>query len=173
MNTMFKKDYYRMTGKKWGISSYLELLVHYDLRYLYYIRCKRGGVRTLISLRYGRKYGLEILTNNIGAGLYLGHAHNINVHPDAVIGKNCNLNKGCTIGRENRGKRNGAPILRDNVWIGSNAVVCGNIMIGNDVLVAPNAYVNFDVPDHSVVIGNPGKIYKKENATDTYITYCV
>lgn len=43
MNTMFKKDYYRMTGKKWGISSYLELLMHYDLRYLYYIRCKRGG----------------------------------------------------------------------------------------------------------------------------------
>lgn len=43
MNTMFKKDYYRMTGKKWGISSYLELLMHYDLRYLYYIRSKRGG----------------------------------------------------------------------------------------------------------------------------------
>ncbi len=49
-------------------------------------------------------------------------------------------------------------------------MVVGNIHIGNDVLIAPNAYVNFDVPEHSIVIGNPAKIIKKENATDSYIT---
>ena len=90
--------------------------------------------------------------------------------PLAKIGKNCNLNKGCTIGRENRGKRIGAPTLGDNVWVGSNSMVVGNIHIGNDVLIAPNAYVNFDVPEHSIVIGNPAKIIKKENATESYIT---
>lgn len=45
------------------------------------------------------------------------------------------------------------------------------IKIGNDVLIAPNAYVNFDVPDHSVVVGNPGKVYHRENATEGYIDY--
>ena len=59
-------------------------------------------------MRAARKYGLEILSDNIGPGLYLGHAHNINVSPLAKIGKNCNLNKGCTIGRENRGKARGS-----------------------------------------------------------------
>lgn len=87
-----------------------------------------------------------------------------------LLEKNCNLNKGCTLGKENRGKREGAPVLGDNVWVGTNSVVVGNIHIGNDVLIAPNAYVNFDVPEHSIVLGNPGKIIKRDNATDGYIT---
>ena len=41
--------------------------------------------------------------------------------------------------------------------------------IGDDVLIAPGAYVNFDVPPHSVVLGNPGRIHHKENATQDYI----
>lgn len=50
-----------------------------------------------------------------------------------------------------------------------NAVVVGRIVIGDDVLIAPNAYVNFDVPSHSVVVGNPGKIISRENVTEGYI----
>lgn len=171
MNENFKADYYRMTGKQWSVKAIADLLIRYDLRYLLHIRSGKHILYTLLSLRASRKYRLEILSKNIGAGLYIGHAHNINVHPAAVIGKNCNLNKGCTIGRENRGYRNGVPSVGDDVWIGSNAMVCGKIKIGNDVLIAPNAYVNFDVPDHSVVVGNPGKVYHRENATEGYIDY--
>ena len=50
-----------------------------------------------------------------------------------------------------------------------NKLLVGNVHIGKDVLIAPLSYVNFDVPDHSVVIGNPGKIIPKENATENYI----
>lgn len=58
------------------------------------------------------KYGLEIApATSIGEGLYLGHAFGITVNPNAVIGRNCNMHKGVTIGRENRGKRKGAPVL--------------------------------------------------------------
>ena len=171
MNAKFLCDYYRMTGEKWnGIKGRLLMLRRYDLRYLYLIRRKKTKVRTLFAIRAARKYGLEILSDNIGPGLYIGHAHNINVNPSTIIGKNCNLNKGCTLGKENRGKRKGAPILGDNVWIGTNSVVVGKVHIGNDVLIAPNAYVNFDVPDHSIVLGNPGNIIKKGNATEGYIT---
>ena len=171
MNKNFICDYYRMTGEKWNpLKGRLTMLFRYDIRYLRLIRRKKTKIRTFFALRAAGKYGLEILSDDIGPGLYLGHAHNINVSPLAKIGKNCNLNKGCTIGRENRGKRIGAPTLGDDVWVGSNSMVVGNIHIGNDVLIAPNAYVNFDVPDHSVVIGNPAKIIEKENATDSYIT---
>ena len=171
MNKNFICDYYRMTGEKWNpLKGRLTMLFRYDIRYLRLIRRKKTKIRTFFALRAAGKYGLEILSDDIGPGLYLGHAHNINVSPLAKIGKNCNLNKGCTIGRENRGKRIGAPTLGDDVWVGSNSMVVGNIHIGSDVLIAPNAYVNFDVPDHSIVIGNPAKIIKKENATDSYIT---
>ena len=79
------------------------------------------------------------------------------------------MRNGITIGVELRGKRKGAPTIGNRVWIGPNATIVGKIKVGNDVLIGANSYVNFDVPDHSIVIGNPGKIISKENATEDYI----
>lgn len=47
------------------------------------------------------------------------------------------------------------------------------IEIGNDVLIAPNTYVNFNVPSHSIVIGSPGVIIPNEKATEGYVNFCV
>ena len=116
------------------------------------------------------RYGLEISWQcKIGKGLYLGHAFNITVNPQAVLGEWCNLHKGVTIGQQNRGKLKGAPIIGNRVWIGANATVVGKVCIGDDVLIAPGTYVNCDVPSHSVVLGNPCVIHSKENATEGYI----
>lgn len=117
-----------------------------------------------------RKHGIEIsYSTKIGKGFYLGHPYGITINPAAVIGDNVNIHKGVTIGQENRGARCGAPTIGNCVWIGVNATVVGNIRIGNDVLIAPNTYVNCDVPDHSVVFGNPCVIKFRENATEGYI----
>ena len=116
------------------------------------------------------RYGLEIpWKTHIGEGLYLGHAFNITVNPGAEIGRNCNIHKGVTIGQENRGKRQGAPTIGDDVWIGVNATIVGRIKVGSDVLIAPGAYVNCEVPDHSIVLGNPCKVVPCKNATEGYI----
>ena len=120
------------------------------------------------GLRAKRYIELDAETQ-IGAGLYFGHAYCITINPKAVLGKNINLHKGVTIGQENRGKREGTPVISDNVWIGVNATVVGAIKIGRDVLIAPNAYVNCDVPDHSIVFGNPCIIKHRDNATEGYI----
>lgn len=117
--------------------------------------------------------GLEIETNNIAGGIYLVHAFCIAINPNCVIGKNVNLHKGVTIGAENRGKRKGYPTLGNQVWVGANATIVGAVTIGDDVLIAPNSYVNFDVPSHSVVIGNPAKIVSRDNATQGYINNLV
>lgn len=109
------------------------------------------------------------LFTDIGAGFYIGHCGRIIVNPKAVIGRNVNIATGCTIGQENRGKRKGAPIIGDEVWIGTNAVIVGAVRVGSDVLIAPNAYVNCDIPDHSVVFGNPCIIKHKDNATKEYV----
>lgn len=115
-------------------------------------------------------YGLEIPGKaTIGEGFYIGHAYGITVNPDAVIGRNCNIHKGVTIGQENRGKRKGAPVLGDCVWLGINSTVVGAVTIGDDVLIAPNSYVNCDVPSHSIVIGNPCRIIPLDNATEGYV----
>ena len=105
----------------------------------------------------------------IGAGLYIGHPYGITINEKVVIGKNVNIHKGVTIGQENRGKRKGTPIIGDNVWIGINSTIVGAISIGNDVLIAPNSYVNCNVPDHSIVIGSPCTIKSCDKATEGYI----
>lgn len=116
------------------------------------------------------KTGIQIPTKaQIGKGFYVGHFGTIIINPDAVIGKNVNVATGVTIGKTNRGNSKGVPKIGNNVWIGTNAVIVGNIKIGDDVLIAPNAYVNVDVPDHSIVIGNPAVIHARENATEGYI----
>lgn len=109
------------------------------------------------------------LDTKIGEGLYIGRPYCITINPKAVIGKNVNIHKGVTIGQENRGQRKGAPIIGNSVWIGVNSAIVGNVYIGDDVLIAPNSYVNCDVPSHSVVFGNPCIIKYKENATKGYI----
>ena len=81
--------------------------------------------------------------------------------------------KGVTIGRENRGKREGCPKIGDLVYIGINSTIVGNITIGNNVLISPNTFVNVDVPDNSIVIGNPCKIIPKKDATKNYVNFLV
>lgn len=105
----------------------------------------------------------------IGGGAYFGHAYCITINPKVVIGSNCNIHKGVTIGQENRGTRKGTPSIGNEVWIGVNSTIVGRITIGDDVLIAPNTYVNCDVPLHSVVFGNPCIIKHKDNATEGYI----
>lgn len=118
--------------------------------------------------------GLEFSANkNIGGGLYIGHPFNITVNGKAVIGRNCNIHKGAVIGQTNRGQKEGVPTIGNQVWIGVNAVVVGKITIGDDVLIAPNSYVNVDVPPHSIVLGNPCVIKHRDNATEGYINNVV
>jgi serine O-acetyltransferase len=115
------------------------------------------------------KYGYQIPhTCKIGSGLYLGHYGNIVINKDVIIGKNCNIAQGVTIGNVSRGEKKGCPVIGDRVWIGANAVVVGKINVGNDVLIAPLTLVNFDIPDHAVVAGNPAKIVSS-NGSEGYI----
>lgn len=103
----------------------------------------------------------------VGKGIYMGHFSGITINPKAIIGNNVNIHKGVTIGQENRGKRKGTPVIGNRVWIGINSTIVGNIKIGDNVLISPNSFVNFDVPSDSIVIGN--KIKKSNNATEGYI----
>jgi len=122
--------------------------------------------------RYGYKFGFQIpVHTQIGEGFYIGHFGTVLINAKVRIGRNCNIAPGVTIGQTNRGRSKGCPTIGDRVWIGSHAVIVGNIQIGNNVLIAPNAYVNEDVPGGSLVIGNPCRIIPKEDACDQYINF--
>ncbi len=126
----------------------------------------------MISGILKRTRGIELSKNvKFGPGAYFGHAYLITINAGVIFGKNINIHKGVTIGQENRGPRKGVPVIGDDVWIGINSTIVGKITIGNDVLIAPNSFVNKDIPSHSVVIGNPCVIYPRKNATQGYINH--
>lgn len=112
-------------------------------------------------------------STSIGPGFRIVHFGAIVVNPNAIIGKNFNISQGCLIGNA-QGKRAGTPVIGDNVCMNANSIIIGNCKIGNNVLIAPGAFINFDVPDNSIVIGNPGKIIQRESSpTAKYIVYPV
>ncbi len=95
--------------------------------------------------------GIDISTNcTIGPGLYIGHFGGIFLHGD--LGRNCSVGQGVTIGFKGAGKSRRPPIIGDNVYIGTSAVIVGDIRIGNDVIVGANTTVVKDVPDGYKVV---------------------
>lgn len=146
-------------------------------KFQYYFRKVQNTDNRFLKKIYTRLYNhyafinqIEIsLETQIAGGLYIGHPYGITINQHAILGKNVNIHKNVVIGGENRGKRKGTPIIGNNVWIGINVVIVGGIKIGDDVLIAPNSYVNCDVPSHSVVFGNPCIIKHNVQATANYI----
>lgn len=124
----------------------------------------------LIKLQTGIQIPIGTM---IDKGLRILHFDTIVVNPGTVIGKNFNIAQGVLIGNS-AGKHAGVPTIGDNVYCGANSIIIGGIKIGNDVLIAPGSFVNFDVPDNSIVIGNPGKIIPRGSSpTKKYIVYPV
>lgn len=177
-NKPWYKDYMRTRdSKNFSYFDFIKDFIFYHrVRYMVYFRLAQNTKFKPLKLYYEyklfrlcRKYGIEIKTNTkIGEGFCMCHPYNITVSTYAVLGKNINMHKGSTIGI-NMGNPPGAPVIGDCVQIGINATVVGGITIGDDVLIAPNAFVNEDVPSHSVVVGNPCRIIHKENATLNFI----
>ena len=167
-------DLYRFNASRGLLSLIMTILRQQDFRYVFYLRWYQSGY-----LRFFSWLLLKHISNRmcmsvgwrtkIGKGLRIIHGGCIAINNEAIIGDNCTLYHGVTIGMEFRGKRLGNPTIGSEVWIGANATLVGNIKVGDDVLIAPGAFVNFDIPSHSVVLGNPGKIFSKENATKGYI----
>ena len=179
METTIKADLYRYGGLS-GKKGFFKVLFISGFRYTYLLRkaYKRRKysfmwiIYNLLLRKYSFKYGFQIPSRTqIGEGFFISHFGNVVIHPEAKIGKNFNISPSTTIGKANRGDRKGYPTISDNVWIGTGSVIVGNIQIGNNVLIAPCSYVNFDIPCNSIVLGNPAKIIEKENATEGYINY--
>lgn len=178
MDSNFKYDYYAYYGLEWTRKGFKNIIKNRELRYIFYERTFLSSSSPIIKfifrlLRHhlSSKMGISLPFQNIGKGFTIYHGSAIAINDDAIIGDFVSIRNGVTIGAEYRGNRKGAPVIGNQVWIGSNAAIVGNVTIGNDVLIAPNAFVNFSVPDHSIVIGNPAIIKRRNWATKDYILY--
>ena len=170
-----KADLYRYKSVPYSFSVLVRGLRSQGFRYMFFRRLRdkyKGNpfqnlVYSFFLRRYTYKYGFQI-GGKIGPGFFIGHFGTIVVSVNTSFIRNCNIAHNVNIGAA-RGKNAGAPQIGNEVWIGTGSVLVGKITIGDDVMIAPNSYVNFDVPPHSLVIGNPGIIKSRINATENYI----
>ena len=99
-------------------------------------------------------------TATIGRRLCIEHHGCIVIHGNSVIGDDCLIRHGVTIGNSGSADPSGAPTIGDRVDFGAGAKVLGRIRIGNDVTIGANAVVVKDVPDFAVVGGVPARIIR-------------
>ena len=113
----------------------------------------------LLSQRSRHKTGIEIHPGaTIGEGLFIDHGMGVVIGETTVIGDNCLLYQGVTLGGTGKDKGKRHPTLGDNVMVGAGAKVLGPINIGNNVKVAANAVVLKDIPDNCTAVGVPARI---------------
>lgn len=109
------------------------------------------------------KLGYTIPINTCDKGLSLAHYGTIVINSNARIGKNCRIHEGVTIGATNGNSE--APIIHDNVFIGSGAKILGGISIANDVCIGANAVVVKNVDEEGITVGGvPAKKISNNNS---------
>ena len=178
MNEKYLEDFRTAYGRSFdGGVDWLRVFIKPYNRLLYFGRIyesaknpiKRFVAKLFVDQACRRLDSCMQFGNNLGGGVMFAHCHGITVPRDVKAKGHLCLFKGCTIGHVRSGNRHGWPQLGDRVVIGINATVVGGIRIGNNVLIAPNAFVNFDVPDNSVVVGNPGVIHHCDDPCSVYL----
>lgn len=121
-------------------------------------------IATAISNKVRRKYGIEIHpAAKIGKGVFIDHGMGVVVGETAVIGDNCTIYQGVTLGGTGKDKGKRHPTIGNNVLIGCGAKVLGPFSVGDNSKIAANAVVLQEVPANCTCVGIPAKIVKIDN----------
>lgn len=107
--------------------------------------------------------GIEIHPGaQIGKGLFIDHGSGVVIGETAIIGDNCTIYQGVTLGGTGKetGKRH--PTLGNNVMVGAGAKLLGNFTVGDNSKIAAGAVVLGNVPPNCTAVGIPAHIVKRD-----------
>ncbi|MCB5523544.1 serine acetyltransferase [Blautia faecis] len=157
-------------GKLWGDEIWKFILCYRKLEFVYRQHGIKRGIyypmMLIESIRFHKlsiNCGYSIPLNCFEKGMSLAHRGSIVVNGFAKIGKNCRIHEGVTIGTT--GGNNEAPVIGDNVFIGTGAKIIGNIQIANDVAIGANAVVVKSIDEPGTTwAGNPAKKISNKNS---------
>jgi serine O-acetyltransferase len=136
-------------------------LANHRIAHLFY-RSKLFFAARMISQLSRFFTGIEIHPGAvIGKGLFIDHGAGVVIGETAIVGDNCTIYHGVTLG--GTGKEKGVrrhPILGNDVLVGTGAKILGAIKIGDNSLIGANAVLLMDVPEDSTVVGVPGRLIR-------------
>jgi serine O-acetyltransferase len=116
-------------------------------------------------------YGIEVpYSAKVGRRVVLEHQHGIVVHGETVIGDDCVIRQGVTLGIRRMDGLADAPVLGSGVTVGAGAKILGRVRIGNNADIGANAVVLSDVPEGSLAVGVPAQIVRRARKKDRSAT---
>lgn len=161
------REDWRAHDRQWSRHGFWTMVVYRFGRWRYSIRPRL--LRAPCSFLYKLlKFFSEMLLGVelpceavVGRRLVIEHAGGIVISGDAILGDDCVLRNGVTVGLKNRHQR-GSPHIGNRVDIGAGAKLLGAIRIGNDVAIGANAVVLCDVPDGCIAVGVPAHVLPRK-----------
>ena len=142
---IFKAAGYSLAGLATGLR--LSLAFRQEAAIMYIVR-----VRFSIDIHPACK---------IGKRLFIDHGSGVVIGETAIIGDNCTIYQGVSLGGTGKEKGKRHPTIGNNVMIGAGAKILGNITIGDEAKIGANTVVLSDVPSKATVVGYKGIEVKK------------
>lgn len=161
MFKFFKNLYYTIKEKDPAIKSKLEVIlypffksyIYYKIGHFFYIH-KLYFLARFFSEKGKKRTGIEIHPGAIiGKDFFIDHGVGVVIGETTIIGNNVMLYHGVTLGGTGKDKLKRHPTIKDNVIIGANAIILGNITIGKNARIGAGAIVLKDVPPNTTVVG--------------------
>ena len=153
----------------WEVFLYpsFKVMLHYRLAHRLYEKGHYFWARW-VSQRGVRKTGIEIHPGaKIGKGLFIDHGNGVIIGETTIIGDNCTLYQGVTLGGTGKehGKRH--PTIGNNVTIYSGAsILGGDTVIGDNVTIGSSVFLTYSVPSSMKVVNKAPELILKEKKED-------
>ena len=144
------------------LSSGVHAILAYRVAHKLYLS-KHYFPARLISQVARAATGIEIHPGaTIGKGFFIDHGMGVVIGETTVIGDNCSIYQGVTLGGTGKdvGKRH--PTLGNNVMVGAGAKVLGPFTIGDNSKIAAGAVVLKEIPDESTAVGVPARVVRQQ-----------
>lgn len=135
---------------------YLALYKAY--RNVFYYRI--GNKSFLVRWYLRPEESFYIYVDNLGPGVFvLNHPYSTILNAKK-IGSNFTVRNLTTLGNKADDRPDERPVIGDNVMLGANVTIVGDVSVGNNVIIGAGCVVTKDIPDNVVVGGVPGRILK-------------
>lgn len=135
-------------------------IIYHRIAHWFYLR-KCFFISRLISQWARLATGIEIHPGaQIGKRLVIDHGMGIVIGETTIIGDDCLLYQGVTLGGSGKEKGKRHPTLGNNVLVGAGAKVLGSFKVGDNARIAANAVVLNEIPDHATAVGVPAKVVR-------------
>jgi serine O-acetyltransferase len=155
-----------------GLPGFQALFVH--RLGVYRMTLPKTPYRKLLSLLYRglnhrvrNHFSIELShTAHVGRRVRIIHQGAIVIHPHAVIGDDCWIRQGVTLGTAGDWDEDDHPVLGRDVRLGVGAVLAGTMVVGDGARIGPNAVVTSDVPEGATVVAPRPRVFQMKRADE-------